>query len=104
MNYCVIQTGGKQYKVAEGEAVKIEKMSDDGEVGKEVSFSDVLLVNKDGTLLFGDACKGKVVKGVLEEVGRGKKLSIIKFKSKSNYKRQYGHRQSFWKVRISSFA
>ena len=102
MDYCVIQTGGKQYRVGEGDFVRIEKMDDDSSTGKEITFSDVVLCKKGDSVLVGDECAEKKVVGVLEDVGKGKKISVIKFKSKSNYKRQYGHRQPFWNVRITS--
>jgi len=98
----VIQTGGKQYLVKEGQVLEIEKL--DLEVGKAAIFDQVLLVSdvqgtsvKIGTPLVSGA---KVEAEVLEQ-GRADKVSVIKYKPKVHYRRSYGHRQPFTKVKIS---
>lgn len=95
----VIKTGGKQYLVQPGDKIKVEKL--DVEEGKEVSFSEVLLLEKSkklevGSPLVKDAkVTGKVVKQV-----KGDKLIIFKYKPKKRYKRKIGHRQQFTEVEI----
>ena len=97
--YAIIATGGKQYRVSEGDVIYIEKI--DAQVDSTVSF-DVLLVEKDG-----DVTSGKpVVDGVKAEgkvVGqiRGEKIIVFKYKSKKNYRRKQGHRQPYTKVEIT---
>ncbi len=98
----VIATGGKQYIVKEGQTLKIEKL--ETEVGKTVSFDQILLVSdeagtsvKIGTPIVTGA---KVDAEVLEQ-GRADKISVIKYKPKIHYRRNYGHRQPFTAVKIS---
>ncbi len=97
--YAIIKTGGKQYRVAEGDVICIEKLNaDEGEV---VAFDEVL------TLVDGDTVKvgrplvdGVKVTGKVQMQGKGKKIRIFKYKAKSNYRRRQGHRQPFTKVVI----
>lgn len=98
--FAVIKTGGKQYVVREGQELAIEKL--DLEEGKPVEFEVLLLADAEGKdvkvgtpLVQGAKVKGKVI-----EQGRDKKVSVIKFKSKSRYRRNVGHRQPFTKVKI----
>jgi large subunit ribosomal protein L21 len=96
----VIKTGGKQYKVSEGSVLKVEKLP--VEEGKEVKFDEVLLIadEKGKDVQVGTpTVSGKVTGKVLEQ-GRAPKVDVIKFKSKTRYKRKYGHRQPFTKVQI----
>lgn len=99
MNWAVIRTGGKQYKVAEGEQVDIEKL--DKKDGESVKFDEVLLVSTDSSVKVGkplvekSSVKAKVVSNF-----RDKKIRVVKFKSKSKYLRTNGHRQSKTKVLI----
>jgi len=101
MPFAVIKTGGKQYKVANDQFLKIERI--DGEPGTKVNFEEVLfLANEDGTdVRFGDPfIAGTKVEAEILEQGRAKKINVIKFKSKVRYKRKHGHRQLFTKVKI----
>jgi large subunit ribosomal protein L21 len=103
MSFAIIKTGGKQYKVAEDQFLKIERI--DGEVGAKVNFEEVLfLADEDGTnIKFGDPLiAGAKVEAEILEQGRAKKINVIKFKSKVRYKRKHGHRQQFTKVKILS--
>jgi len=93
----VIKTGGKQYLVKQGQSIKIEKII--GEANKAVKF-DTLLVADGGKLNLGKPSLGEKVEGKILEQGRGKKIHVIKFKNKTRYKRNVGHRQSFTKVEI----
>lgn len=97
----IIKTGGKQYLVQPGDKIKVEKL--DGEEGKEVTFSDVLLLEKNKKLEVGTPfVKGaKVLAKVLGQV-KGEKLIIFKYKPKKRYKRKIGHRQPFTEIEIVS--
>jgi len=99
----VIKTGGKQYKVKEGESIKIEKL--ELEVGARVKF-DTLLISDDeaNNLEIGKPSLGEKVEAKVVEHGKGKKVTAVKFKNKVRYKRTLGHRQPYTKVEISSIA
>lgn len=96
--YAIIRTGGKQYKVSEGDILKVEKL--DAEVGSEITFDDVLAVS-DGDLKVGDEVKGATVKAEVLEQGRFKKVIVMRYKPKTGYHKKNGHRQPFTKVRIT---
>jgi len=100
--FAVIATGGKQYRVTVGDVVSIEKLSDDMAVGDKVMFDVVAYDDGMSTQIGSPYLEGVKVQGVLEESGRGKKLHVIRFRSKSRYHRKYGHRQPFMKVKITS--
>ena len=103
MTFAIIKTGGKQYKVAKGDILSVEKLTPTGAsgLGAAVPF-EVLLVDDGKTTKIGKEAKGaKVIASIVEE-GKGPKLHIIKFKGKSNYKKKIGHRQPFTKVKIDS--
>ena len=96
--YAVIKTGGKQYKVSEGDIITIEKL--ESEAGDKVKFDEVLAVN-DGELKVGDpTVNGASVEASVVRNGRGKKIIVYKYKRKSGYHKKNGHRQSFTQVRI----
>ena len=99
--YAIIETGGKQYKVSEGDVIDVEKL--DGEAGAEVTFDNVVAVS-DGSLKVADAVKGAKVTGEIVEQGRGKKIIVYRFKAKSGYHKKKGHRQAFTRVKIGSIA
>ncbi len=100
--FAVIETGGKQYKVHEGEYFKIEKLSDGMKAGDKIKFDKVLLIDNGKDTQIGDPyLSGKTVEAVLEEEGRGRKIIVIRFKSKSRYFRKKGHRQPYMQVRIT---
>ena len=97
--YAVIRTGGKQYRVAPGDVVKIESVVSDAET-KTVEFSDVLAVSGDpGTMA--KPASAKVTAEVLGE-GRGDKILVFHLKRKKHYKKLQGHRQNFTEVRIKA--
>lgn len=100
--FAVIQTGGKQYKVSVGDTVSIEKIKGNHKVGDSVIFDKVLMVDngKDATIGM-PYIKGAEVKGKIKEIGRGKKVTVIKYKAKSRYFKNRGHRQPFFKVEIT---
>ena len=96
--YAIIVTGGKQYKVSEGDEIKVEKL--DVEPGKEVTFDNVIAVSDDKTLkVAGDVSSAKVSATVVEQ-GRAKKVIVYKYKRKTGYHKKNGHRQPFTTVRI----
>lgn len=101
--FSVIKTGGKQYRVVEGEIITIEKLSDDHKEGDKVTFEEVLL-SDDGsaTKLGAPLVSGAKVQGEVVAVGKGKKVRVEKFKAKTGYHKVYGHRQPFVKVKITS--
>lgn len=97
--YAIIETGGKQYRVAEGDVITIEKL-EAGE-GEKVEFDRVLTVVKDGSVTLGKpVVSGAKVTGQVMAQGKGKKILVFKYKAKSNYRRRQGHRQPFTKVVI----
>ncbi|MEK7600582.1 MAG: 50S ribosomal protein L21 [Patescibacteria group bacterium] len=99
MTFAVIQTGGKQYKVAVGDILDIEKL--DAAEGSEVTFSEVLLTADDKDISVGQPIveKAKVTAQVLEQ-GKGEKKMVFRFKAKTRYRKKKGHRQLFTKVKI----
>ena len=96
--YAIIESCGKQYKVAEGDVVFFEKL--DAEEGKKVTFDKVVLVSDEGKVQVGNP----YVKGVKVVIshGKGKKIIVFKMKPKKNYRRKQGHRQPYTKVEITS--
>lgn len=101
MEFAVIQTGGKQYKVSKGSTVTIEKMKGDYKKGDKVSFDQVLLVNSDSDVKVGaPVVSGASVDAEIVEIGRSRKVMVVKYKQKSRYLRRNGHRQPFFKVKV----
>ncbi|MDD4801794.1 MAG: 50S ribosomal protein L21 [Syntrophomonas sp.] len=97
--YAIVQTGGKQYKVAEGDIIKVEKLA--GEAGEKLTLDQVLMFKDDngikiGTPLLQDA---RITVEVIEQ-GRSKKIIVYKYKKRKNYRRKQGHRQSYTKIKI----
>ena len=95
----VIATGGKQYRVTPGKVIAVEKVA--GDKGASVEFRSVLLVNRDGEVLAGDKVAKARVSGEVVTQGRGRKVEIVKFKRRKNYRRHRGHRQAVTSVRIT---
>jgi large subunit ribosomal protein L21 len=99
--YAIIESCGKQYKVAEGDVVFFEKL--DVEEGKKVTFDKVVLVSDDKKVEVGAPyVKGVKVEGKVVANGKGKKIIVYKYKAKKNYRRTQGHRQPYTKVEITS--
>ena len=97
--YAIIATGGKQYKVSEGDVISVEKLA--VEEGETVTFDEVLAVSGD-KLLVGDDVKSASVQATVVENGRGKKVIVYKYKRKSGYHKKNGHRQAYTKVKIEA--
>ena len=99
--YAIIESCGKQYKVAEGDVVFFEKL--DAEEGKKVTFDKVVLVSNDGKVQVGNPyVKSMKVEGKVVSHGKAKKIIVFKMKAKKNYRRKQGHRQPYTKVEITS--
>lgn len=98
--YAVIKTGGKQYKVAPGEQLKIESLK--AEAGDKVSFDEVLLISDGDSLTVGaPIIKGGKVNAEVVANGRGDKIRIIKHRRRKHYHKEQGHRQNFTEVKIT---
>lgn len=97
--YAVIQTGGKQYKVTEGEVLRVEKLA--GQAGDKVTIDQVLMIKDDNGVRIGSPIvqDARVTAEVMEQ-GRGKKIVVYKYKRRKNYRRKQGHRQAFTKIKI----
>lgn len=99
--YAVIETGGKQYRVQEGDVVTIEKLN--VEAGDKVTFDKVLVLAEEGGLKVGAPyVEGAAVTGEVVENGKGKKVIIFKYKAKKDYRKKQGHRQPYTMVKIES--
>lgn len=95
--YAIIATGGKQYKVSEGDVIRVEKL--EGEAGDPITFDTVLAVS-DGSLKVGSAVKSASVTGTVVAQGKAKKVVVYKYKRKSGYHKKNGHRQLYTEVTI----
>ena len=101
MKFAVIQTGGKQYKVSKDELLSVEKMKGEWKVGDKISFDKVLLVDDGKNTTIGTPyILNAKVDAEIAEIGRSKKIIVVKYKQKSRYLRRNGHRQPFFKVKI----
>ena len=100
--YAVIRTGGKQYRVAPGDVLKVEKLNYDHD-SKSVEFSDVLAISGEAGS-FENALEGAKVTGTVVGQGRGEKILVFKFKRKKQYKRMQGHRQSYTEIKIGEIS
>ncbi|MFA7412087.1 MAG: 50S ribosomal protein L21, partial [Tissierellaceae bacterium] len=99
--YAVIETGGKQYRVQQGDVVFVEKL--DAQEGDNVSFDKVLLMSDQGNVVAGKPyVDGAKVDALVLEQGKAKKIIVFKYKSKKNYRKKKGHRQPFTKVKIEN--
>lgn len=102
MEFAVIETGGKQYKVSAGDTIRVEKLSGAHKAGDKVVFDKVLLVDDGKNTTIGTPyISGAAVEATFEAEGRGKKVLVMKYKAKSNYMKRNGHRQPYAEVKIS---
>ena len=95
--YAIIATGGKQYKVSEGDVLKVEKL--DAQPGDAVTFDQVVAISDNGLKVAGDVANASVTATVVEQ-GRGRKVIVYKYKRKTGYHKKNGHRQLFTQVKI----
>lgn len=101
--YAIVKTGGKQYKVSQGDILRFEKL--DGEVGAPVTFDQVLMVADGDQVTLGQPMvTDAVVNGQIVEQGKAKKILVFKYKRRKGYRRTQGHRQQFTAVRIDSIS
>ena len=96
--YAIIATGGKQYKVAEGDIIKVEKLG--VEAGESVTFDQVLAVRDDASLKVGADAAGATVTASVVENGKDRKVIVYKYKRKTGYHKKNGHRQQYTAVKI----
>jgi large subunit ribosomal protein L21 len=97
--YAVIKTGGKQYRVAQGDKVRVEKLP--GSVGDTITLSDVLLVSGDAIKIGRPLVAGAKVEAKIVAQDRAKKIIVFKFRRRKNYRRKNGHRQPFTALEIT---
>lgn len=102
MAYAIFKTGGKQYRVAAGDVIEVEKL--DAAAGAEVTFSEVLFHGEGAQIKTGDALQGLTVVGEVVEQFRGPKLLNFKYRRRKGYHRTVGHRQNLTRVKIKSIA
>ena len=98
--YAIIATGGKQYKVSEGDKVRVEKL--EGEVGAQVEFDQVLLIGGDAAKIGNPTVDGAKVVGEITAQDRAKKIIVYKYKPKKGYHKKNGHRQYYTEVEIKN--
>ena len=96
--YAIIATGGKQYKVSEGDVIRVEKLG--AETGETVTFDEVLAVRDDAALKVGSDVADASVTASVTGCGKGKKVIVYKYKRKTGYHKKNGHRQQYTEVRI----
>jgi large subunit ribosomal protein L21 len=100
MTYAVIRTGGKQYRVAPGDVIRVEKLA--AEPGAQVEFTEVLMAATEGATRLGTPLlPGARVTGQVVQQGKAKKILVFKKKKRKNYRRHHGHRQHFTDVRVT---
>ena len=103
MEFAVIKTGGKQYKVSSGDFISIEKIKGEYKKGDKISFDKVLLVDDGKDTTIGTPyIKGAKVDAEINEIGKENKKTVVKYKQKSRYLRRNGHRQPYFQVKITS--
>ena len=100
--YAIIATGGKQYKVAEGDVIKVEKLG--VEAGETYTFDQVLAVGGDELTVGCPTVAGATVSATVMNEGRGKKVIVYKYKRKTGYHKKNGHRQAYTELKIDSIA
>jgi large subunit ribosomal protein L21 len=100
--YAVIKTGGKQYRVSEGQKLRVEKVP--GTAGDKVTFSEVLFVGGDSPKIGQPLVKGASVAAEITGQNRGKKIVVFKFRRRKNYRRKAGHRQPYTELKITGIS
>ena len=97
--YAVIKTGGKQYRVAQGDRLRVEKLP--GEPGAKVTFDEVLMIGGDKVAVGAPLVKGAKVSAEIVAQDRAKKIIVFKFRRRKNYRRKRGHRQPYTELKIT---
>ena len=98
--YAVVRTGGKQYKVAPEQKVRVEKLP--GEIGDRIELDEVLLTGGDSVKIGTPTVEGAKVIGTITDQGRGPKIIVFKLKRRKNYRRKQGHRQDYTEIRVDT--
>lgn len=100
----IVQTGGKQYKVKEGDVIKVEKLDDLGKAGKKVKLETLLIADSETGEIkaLGTPSLGEKVTAEVLESAKDKKITVVKYKNKTRYRRKHGHRQHYSKIKIAS--
>jgi len=98
--YAVIKTGGKQYRVSEGDRLRVEKL--DGEVGGSIEFDEVLMIGGEKPVVGKPLVEGAKVKAKITAQDRAKKVIVFKMKRRKNYRRKFGHRQPYTELQINA--
>lgn len=100
--YAVVVTGGKQYRVMQGETIRVEKI--DTEAGETITFDNVLMLGDGDGVKLGDALKGATVSATIKSHGRADKIRIVKFRRRKHHRKQMGHRQYFTEIEITGIS
>ncbi len=100
--YAVLVTGGKQYRVAQGETLRVEKL--EVEAGNEIKFDNILMLGDSDGITLGDALKGATVTAKVVAHGRADKIRIIKFRRRKHHMKRQGHRQYYTEIEITGIA
>ncbi len=100
--YAVLVTGGKQYRVMQGEKLRVEKL--EAEEGSEIKFDNILLLGDSDGIKLGDALKGAIVGAKVVGHGRADKIRIVKFRRRKHHRKQMGHRQHYTEIEITGIA
>jgi large subunit ribosomal protein L21 len=100
--YAIVETGGKQYRAAQGDVLEVEKLA--GEVGATVTLGKILMLSGDDGIKFGKDIANATVTGEVVAHGRARKIIVFKKKRRKAYRRTKGHRQSFTKVKITAIS
>jgi large subunit ribosomal protein L21 len=103
MSFAVIQTGGKQYKVAVGDEIAVEKLAGEHKVGDKVTLDTVVLTDDGKATVIGTPfVKGSAVTATISEIGRLDKVLVVRYRQKSRYHKKNGHRQPYMTLKIDS--
>jgi len=97
--YAIIKTGGKQYRVSEGDEILVEKLNED--IGKTVKIENVLLIKDDSGVHLGDELKNAYVEAEVLGLEKGEKIIVFKYRAKKRYRRKTGHRQQYTRLKIT---
>jgi large subunit ribosomal protein L21 len=101
--YAIIKTGGKQYRVSEGDVISVEKLNFAS--GEKIVFDEILIVENGGELQIGaPVVTGATVEGTVVQQGKEKKVIVFKYKPKKDYRKKQGHRQPFTRVKIEKIS
>jgi len=100
--YAVLVTGGKQYRVMQGERLRVEKLETD--VDGEIKFDNILMLGDSDGVKLGDALKGALVNAKVLSHGRADKIRIVKFRRRKHHRKQMGHRQSYTEIEITGIS